>query len=135
MKTYLNLLIFLVIAGTTSINAQSCPIPEPLDLKEAVGEWKGSFTHDGELKKFTVYISEEDGDLRSEISIPGITRDRITAFTKICSGEEIHVEIVVNNEKFDFRGKPKDGKMAGSVLYRNVKNDTSQEVFSLKRSR
>ncbi|MBQ4819907.1 hypothetical protein [Aquimarina sp. MMG016] len=137
MKSYPKLVVLLIavtlVTATSFAQSDYCPKQKPLDLKEAVGEWKGSFTYNGDLKKVTFYIAEEDGKLLSEVSIPGMSAKKLTAFTKICCGSEIKIEVVVDNKKFDFCGKPKEGKMAGRLVSRDVKDNSSKEVFTVKR--
>ena len=137
MKSYVKFVILLMtfVVGTGSSFAQNeyCPKAKPLDLKEAVGEWKGSFTHNGDLKNVTFHITEEKGKLVSAVSIPDMNAKKLTAFTKICCGNQIKIEVVVNNKKFDFCGQPKEGKMAGRLVSRNVRDESSREVFTVKR--
>ncbi|MDY8135188.1 hypothetical protein [Aquimarina sp. 2201CG5-10] len=134
MITYAKILIVLILMATTQcFSQQHCPSPKPLDLKEATGEWKGNFTYDGDLKKVTIQISEQKGTLISKVSIPDMSKANLSAFTKICSGEELHIEVVVNDKKFDFRGKPKKGKMSGRLISKDIMNETLREVFTLKR--
>ncbi|NAS32226.1 hypothetical protein GTQ40_14670 [Flavobacteriaceae bacterium R38] len=133
MKTYVNFLILFIALGTANNYAQSCPIPEPLDIEEAVGEWKGNVTLDGELKVLSITISESKGELTSKISIDGIINRKQEAKTKICSGEELHMELVINNIEYDFRGVPKNGKLSGR-MFKREKGESSSEVYSLKKA-
>jgi hypothetical protein len=130
LKTSLIISFLTVSIG----NAQSCPIPEPIDNAAIIGDWKGNFTQNGELKSFALNFCEDNDKLKAELTIPSISNKEIETEVRICESEELHIKFKVNNVEFELRGIPKNNVMSGRLVSSNSLNTNGNEIFSLKKS-
>ena len=134
MKTLkLELIVVLLLLGASATKAQKCATPEPLDQKEALGTWKGSYTNDGEFKEITIRFSEQNGNLVASLDIPGAGITNIPYETWICPSQDIHFRSYsASIGSVEFNGRPAKGKMSGRVRF-SKGSDIIDEIFVVKR--
>ncbi len=129
MKKAILILGVLCLLFFTKAQAQSCPIPEPLNRAEAVGTYEGNYLIDGEMKPFKIAISNKGGTLKTEIALG--SSGYIDAKTVLCPREDLHITITKNGKELEFRGRPENGKLAGNFFYTSAENKRVSALFSL----
>lgn len=118
------------------VHGQSCPVPEPLDVKQALGIWKGAYSLNGEFIRFTLEVQDNQGELTSKVSIPKLKINNMTYRTRICDRQELHIKNTSANTSVEFIGRPKEnGSMAGRVVFKQNDELSSEEVFSVTREK
>lgn len=129
MKNLILVVSVLNMMLVTALQAQSCPIPEPLDKSEVIGTWKGSYLENGYMKPITFRITKKGETLKTEIAFE--PSEFSLAETVLCPREDLHLKITKNGKSLEFIGRPSKGKLAGRVVYVDEQNKRVSDLYSL----
>ena len=129
MKNVIAILCVFSIFAFTKAQAQSCPIPEPLDKAEAVGTYSGTYLKDGKMTPIKMKISKKGETLQTEIAL-GSSKYQ-TAETFLCPRENLHITITESGKELEFRGRPENGKLVGNFFYKDSLNNRVRELYSM----
>ena len=114
---FTSLFTLMLMANSTLSFAQNkfCPAPPPLgDINDFVGDWAGSYTHDGKIHDLAVNLKVEKEELIATTMLPEF-KILLTEFkTRICSSNEIHFSYTLPNEQLvEFFGRPENNTFSG----------------------
>ena len=132
----LTLCLVMWLLVPTSLRAQSCPAPPPVNTTNLLGAWEGHYAFDGELYPLRVTIRKHedglvaDGQLE-QLNIPG------SQFTTwLCASNELHLRLDLPDQRVvKMIGTPSDEAFSGRlVYYPSPDSPVQREVFALKKA-
>lgn len=129
MKNSMKIVWVLFLLFAFEMNAQSCPIPRLMDKAQAVGTYEGIYLMDGKTLPLKMKISLKDDQWSTGISMNGKSMKIVE--TELCVQEDLHIKVSDTGIKYEFRGKPVNGKMTGRLIYKHSNNKKSTELFSV----
>lgn len=114
--------------------AQSCPKPEPFDKTQALGTWQGAYSSEGKFLDITLKVSESNDQLHVHVDMPQMKTKNVAYAVRICDGEELHMVKESAGSSIEFIGKPGNGAIRGTVIFKENGNTVSKEVFTARKT-